>query len=159
LELKISPEITKIKTAGSSDNKFETIGTAEILLKVSDSNTMKLKVHVIDEICSPIAFVYNVPNDLRKIRDWSVEKNVLPTKPDLLIGIHDYWRFNIMDTKEKLSNGLHIASSIVGLMLSGNLELKTGIPYQATLMLTNRSDEDETLQLLNSMYSLENLGI
>jgi hypothetical protein len=130
LKLVVEPDEISIKTVGPEENVAKTIGTSQVIFKLKDRD-MAVKVHVIEDICSPILMAHNIPDDLDKVKDWEVEKHLLPAKPDIFIGIRDYWDFEIVNTNQTLPNGLNIATSAAGLIVSGICKLQNASRIEA----------------------------
>jgi len=144
LDMPIQPAVHKLITLNRMGEHVSTNGKVDIYLKLTDKRRIKVTAHVIENISSPILMAKNVPNKLEKVHSWNMDKDLVPTIPDILIGISDFLDLEVKDTGQKMDNGLHIINSSIGIILCGKLEATDRKTSQERTLLFNKSLQGPT---------------
>lgn len=102
--------------------------TTEIKIHTKSGCPFKVKLHTIDRIAFVLPLVRNHPDDRHILQDFNFDENTVYEKPEILLGINEQSKLNVVNLNNPLSNGLQVFKSTIGLILAGSFYAATAYP-------------------------------
>lgn len=152
-------QVLRIHTFATTHPKVVNSPIVTVKLQRQDGEWEPMRLNVINEIASDLRMVQWFPRGANSTlsSEWVASNG----KPDILIGIRQFWEF--FTGRATLQPGLHVISTIFGPMVGGQAELPHNPNQQntASMMAISASNVDSmpAVRAVDDFWSLEAVGI